>query len=44
MKKGEQKVIVTDVDFEWPERVNLNVEEMAIAGSPTSVFVLCPDV
>ena len=26
MKKGEEKVIVTDVNFEWPERVKLNVE------------------
>ena len=44
MKKGEEKVIVTDVDFEWPERVKLNVEEIAIAGLPTPVFVLCPNV
>ena len=42
LKKGVMKVIITDMDIEWPEKVNLEVEDIKIAGVPTPVFVLSP--
>ena len=43
MKRGEEKVIVTDIDFEWPERVKLNVEELGILSRRIRILLLTQD-